>query len=66
MDINTITQLINGVGFPIVACCGLGYLCNRLITETNTCIDRVTEAITKNTEVTNKLATIMGGKDDDN
>lgn len=25
MDVNTITQLINGVGFPIAACCAMGF-----------------------------------------
>ena len=25
MDVNTIIQIINGCGFPIFACCALGY-----------------------------------------
>lgn len=29
MDITTITQLIGSLGFPIAACCAMGYYCIR-------------------------------------
>ena len=33
MDVNSIVQIINSVGFPIVACCGLFYFINKTMAE---------------------------------
>lgn len=61
MDINAITALITGVGFPIVVC----LICFRYIkTMTETHKDEVrqlTEAIQNNTLVMQQLVDKMGG-----
>ena len=37
MDYNAVIQAIGSVGFPIVACCGMFYMYNKVITDlTNT------------------------------
>lgn len=33
MDYNSVIQAIGSVGFPIVACCGMFYLYNKVIVE---------------------------------
>lgn len=33
MDVNSIVQIINSVGFPIVACCALFYFINKTMAE---------------------------------
>ena len=33
MDVDSIVQIINSVGFPIVACCGLFYFINKTMAE---------------------------------
>ena len=33
MDVDSIVQIVNSVGFPIVACCGLFYFINKTMAE---------------------------------
>ena len=54
MDVQAILNAISTVGFPIVACCGLFWFCNKLI-------DRITTVITDNTEAINKLIQKLEG-----
>lgn len=49
MDVNTITQLISGVGFPIVACIAIWYSYNRVL-------ERVMDAIEANTKALIELS----------
>lgn len=66
MDANTIITLVGSLGFPIVACLGMGWFFNKTnenyrsdIKESNQLhkqeIDNMTEAINNNTIVLNKL-----------
>lgn len=36
MDVDSIVQIINSVGFPIVACCALFYFINKTMAENTT------------------------------
>ena len=40
MDYSTIGNLIQSIGFPIVACCGLGWFCKYMIDQQNKNIER--------------------------
>lgn len=66
MDYSTIGNLIQSIGFPIVACCGLGWFCKYMIDQQNRNIERMFEmydksntenrqAIEKMTDAVNKL-----------
>jgi len=41
MDYNQIVQAIGSVGFPIVACCGMFYLYNKIITELTKTLQKI-------------------------
>lgn len=47
MDINTITQAIGSVGFPIVACCAMFYLYDKTITKITSTLDKVDNTLEK-------------------
>lgn len=59
MDINTLTQLIASVGFPIVACCFMGWYTYTTTKEANMRIDalndKITDALNNNTIALQKL-----------
>lgn len=59
MDVNTVIQLINGVGFPIVACGGMFWLYIRQNKTFNNSINKFTECIDNNTESIKELASII-------
>lgn len=41
MDINVIIQAIGSVGFPIVACCAMFYMYNKIMTELTTTLIKI-------------------------
>lgn len=45
LDVNTLTQLINGVGFPIVACGALFWMLNNSFKELKKCLDEVKDSL---------------------
>ena len=47
MDYSTIGNLIQSIGFPIVACCGLGWFCKYMIDQQNKNIERMLEMYDK-------------------
>lgn len=47
MDYSTIGNLIQSIGFPIVACCGLGWFCKYMIDQQNKNIERMFEMYDK-------------------
>ena len=47
MDYSTIGNLIQSIGFPIVACCGLGWFCKYMIDQQNRNIERMFEMYDK-------------------
>lgn len=55
MDVQAVINAISTVGFPIVACCGLFWFCNKLI-------DKITTVISDNTEAINKLIAKLDGE----
>ena len=66
MDLNTVGTLISSLGFPIVACLGLGWFCKYMIDQQNKNIERMfamydkansenREAIEANTKALEKL-----------
>ena len=59
MDVNTVIQLINGVGFPIVACGGMFWLYIKQNKAFNNSINKFTECIDNNTESIKELASII-------
>lgn len=66
MDLNSIVTVISSIGFPIVACIGLGWYVKyqtdqnnaevkEMRTEYQSQIEKVTEALTNNTIALNRL-----------
>ena len=55
MDANSIVTLIGSLGFPIVACIGMAYFCNRIITDNRNDYKEICQAINNNTIVIQKL-----------
>lgn len=66
MNINDISSLVSSLGFPIVACIGLGWFCKYMIDQNNKNVERMfqmydkantenREAIKACTEAVNKL-----------
>ena len=41
MDFNTALQAIGSVGFPIVACCAMFYLYNKILGELTTTLSKI-------------------------
>lgn len=44
-DVSELTQLINGVGFPIVACGALFWMLNNSFKELKDCLDEVKDSL---------------------
>lgn len=47
LDVSQLTQLINGVGFPIVACGALFWMLNNSFKELKECLDDVRSSLDK-------------------
>ena len=45
MDTQSVVQLINQTGFPIVACCALFYLCNTTIKQNTDVLKEVSNTL---------------------
>lgn len=58
---NEIISMISSVGFPIVACCGMGWYVNKRDKEHKEELDTMTQALNRNTEVMVELKTIIQG-----
>lgn len=58
MDYQTITSLIGGVGFPIVACLGMAYFINKTYKE-------LTRAINNNSMILKCILTKLDIKEED-
>lgn len=60
MDVNAIVSVIGSVGFPIVACCGMGYFIATSFRDFN-------DLMTKNNVLTEELISLLkngkGGND---
>ena len=59
MEPNTIVQIISTVGFPIFACCALGYLLYREQNEHKDEISKLTEALNGNTIIRTELKQLL-------
>ena len=59
MEPNTIVQIISTVGFPIFACCALGYLLYREQNEHKDEISKLTEALNGNTIIMTELTQLL-------
>jgi len=63
MDYSTIGGLIQSIGFPIVACCGLGWFCKYMIDQQNRNIERMFDMYDKsnneNRQAIEKLTTAV-------
>lgn len=56
MDVNAITQLISGVGFPVAVCLICFWYINKQSEEHKAEIDELTKALNNNTLVMQRLA----------
>ena len=52
MNLSDIVTIIGSVGFPIVACCGMGWYINNTM-------QKFTDTMQKNTTVLEKLVTVL-------
>lgn len=59
MDINAVTTLISSIGFPIVACCAMGYYITKELHEMQENMQELTLTIR---ELNVKLANGAGGE----
>lgn len=66
MDANTIITLVGSLGFPVVACIGMAYFCNRIISDNRSDYKEITQAINNNTLVIQKLADKLEDLNNDN
>ena len=62
MDLNNIVTIISAVGFPIVACIGMGWFVKYLIDNNNKKISEITTALNNNTLVVQKLCDMLDNK----
>ena len=60
IDVSQLTQLINGVGFPIVACGALFWMLNNSFKELKDTLDKVVQSLDKMNDRLDKLETAMG------
>lgn len=65
MDIATISQLIGSLGFPVVACIALFWLCNTTLKANTDAINGVTAAVKENTTTTAQLVQLLTQQLDD-
>lgn len=61
MDINTLTQVISAVGFPIAACIGLFWYMAKQTENHKEETDKLKQAIDNNTIIITKLYERLGG-----
>lgn len=59
LDITTISQLIGSLGFPVVACIALFWLCNTTLKANTDAINGVTAAVRENTTTTAQLVQLL-------
>lgn len=64
MDLNNVVTIISAVGFPIVACIGMGWFVKYLIDNNNKKISEITTALNNNTLVVQKLCDMLDNKRD--
>lgn len=64
MDMQNIVTVISAVGFPIVACIGMGWFVKYLIDNNNKKISEITTALNNNTLVVQKLCDMLDNKRD--
>lgn len=64
MDVNAITQIISGVGFPIAACLICFWYVNKLTETHKEEVNKLTDALNNNTLVMQKLCDKMGVQTD--
>lgn len=64
MDLNSVVTIISAVGFPIVACIGMGWFVKYLIDNNNKKISEITTALNNNTLVVQKLCDMLDNKRD--
>lgn len=64
MDLNSMVTIISAVGFPIVACIGMGWFVKYLIDNNNKKISEITTALNNNTLVVQKLCDMLDNKRD--
>lgn len=65
MDINSIVQLVQNVGFPIACCVALFWQTNKLTAQHKEEVDALREALDRNTQIIARLDERLGGKIDD-
>lgn len=65
MDVNGLITLVGSLGFPIVACIGMAYFCNRIISDNREDYKEICQAINNNTIVIQKLLDSMEEKKDE-
>jgi hypothetical protein len=56
MDAKALTQLVGSVGFPIVACIGIGWYFVKVQQQNNETISKMSDALNNNTIALTKLA----------
>lgn len=65
MDANTLTQIINSMGFPIATFFCLAWYINKQSDSHKEEIKNITDALNNNTLAITKLADKLGGKDNE-
>lgn len=55
MNINTITQLIGSLGFPIVACCAMAWYVYKIGKQHREEVEKLSEVIQNNTIAINRM-----------
>ena len=65
MDIAAISQLIGSLGFPVVACIALFWLCSTTLKANTEAINGVTAAVRENTTTTAQLVQLLTRQLDD-
>ena len=61
MDVDSIVQIINSVGFPIVACCALFYFINKTMAENTSATKELADGMS---EVNRTLSNLDGTLND--
>lgn len=64
MDVDSIVQIINSVGFPIVACCALFYFINKTMAENTSATKELADGMSEiNRTLSNLDGTLNGLKE---
>lgn len=59
MDVNSVTQLITNVGFPIACCIYMAYLIHEMSNNHANEMDKMKDALNANTSAIEKLETLI-------